>query len=141
MIHTMMKLFGPAMMAVLLTVSCADGSKKNDWSENRQRMEAQAQKLLGEARQALARRDFDTATQKIETMRHTCNLALEARQEGILFMDSLYIQETVAEMLRIDSLLKANAEDSLILAPHLEECGDKLKFYRRKLEHDRAPRR
>lgn len=135
----MMKYILPIFLIIPVLLSCADKGKKNEWSENRQRMEAQAQKLLGEAREALARQDFESATQKIETMRRTCNLALDARQAGILLMDSVNIQETVFEMFRIDSLLGANAEDSLVLAPRLEECGEKIKFYRRKLEHDRQP--
>lgn len=137
----MTKLILPIFLPLLLVAACTEKGAKNDWSENRQRMEVQGQKLLGEAREALARQDFETATQKIETMRRTCNLALDARQAGILLMDSVNIQETVFEMFRIDSLLSANAEDSLVLAPRLEECGEKIKFYRRKLEHDRRPGR
>ena len=33
--------------------------------------------------------------------------------------------------------MKTQTVDSLILVPRLEEFGEKIKFYRRKLEHDK----
>ena len=108
--------------AILVLCACSEKDKKTDWSEKRQLMETRAQEMLSGARQALIRQDFEKAKNTIEAMRTQCNLALEARQQGILLMDSIYLQETV---------------DSLILVPRLEEFGEKIKFYRRKLEHDK----
>ena len=112
-------------------------TKKTDWSEKRQLMETRAQEMLSGARQALIRQDFEKAKNTIKAMRTQCNLALEARQQGILLMDSIYLQEAVNKMMQADSLMKTQTVDSLILVPRLEEFGEKIKFYRRKLEHDK----
>lgn len=123
--------------AILVLCACSEKDKKTDWSEKRQLMETRAQEMLSGARQALIRQDFEKAKNTIEAMRTQCNLALEARQQGILLMDSIYLQETVNKMMQADSLMKTQTVDSLILVPRLEEFGEKIKFYRRKLEHDK----
>ncbi len=123
--------------AILVFCACSEKDKKADWSEKRQLMETRAQEMLSEARQALIRQDFEKAKNTIEAMRTQCNLALEARQQGILLMDSIYLQEAVNKMMQADSLMKTQTVDSLILVPRLEEFGEKIKFYRRKLEHDK----
>ncbi|GAY30803.1 hypothetical protein IMSAGC014_02169 [Bacteroidaceae bacterium] len=123
--------------AILVLCACSEKDKKTDWSEKRQLMETRAQEMLSGARQALIRQDFEKAKNTIEAMRTQCNLALEARQQGILLMDSIYLQEAVNKMMQADSLMKTQTVDSLILVPRLEEFGEKIKFYRRKLEHDK----
>ena len=123
--------------AILVLCACSEKDKKTDWSEKRQLMETRAQEMLSGARQALIRQDFEKAKNTIEAMRTQCNLALEARQQGILLMDSIYLQEAVNKMMQADSLVKTQTVDSLILVPRLEEFGEKIKFYRRKLEHDK----
>ena len=116
--------------AILVFCACSEKDKKADWSEKRQLMETRAQEML-------IRQDFEKAKNTIEAMRTQCNLALEARQQGILLMDSIYLQEAVNKMMQADSLMKTQTVDSLILVPRLEEFGEKIKFYRRKLEHDK----
>ena len=123
--------------AILVLCACSEKDKKTDWSEKRQLMETRAQEMLSGARQALIRQDFEKAKNTIEAMRTQCNLALEARQQGILLMDSIYLQEAVNKMMQADSLMKTQTVDSLILVPRLEEFGEKIKFYRRKLAHDK----
>ena len=123
--------------AILVLCACSEKDKKTDWSEKRQLMETRAQEMLSGARQALIRQDFEKAKNTIEAMRTQCNLALEARQQGILLMDSIYLQEAVNKMMQADSLMQTQTVDSLILVPRLEEFGEKIKFYRRKLEHDK----
>ncbi len=123
--------------AILVLCACSEKDKKTDWSEKRQLMETRAQEMLSGARQALIRQDFEKAKNTIEAMRTQCNLALEARQQGILLMDSIYLQEAVNKMMQADSLMKTQTVDSLILVPRLEEFGEKIKFYRRKQEHDK----
>ena len=120
--------------AILVLCACSEKDKKTDWSEKRQLMETRAQEMLSGA---LIRQDFEKAKNTIEAMRTQCNLALEARQQGILLMDSIYLQEAVNKMMQADSLMKTQTVDSLILVPRLEEFGEKIKFYRRKLEHDK----
>lgn len=111
--------------AILVLCACSEKDKKTDWSEKRQLMETRAQEMLSGARQALIRQDFEKAKNTIEAMRTQCNLALEARQQGILLMDSIYLQEAVNKMMQADSLMKTQTVDSLILVPRLEEFGEK----------------
>ena len=106
--------------AILVLCACSEKDKKTDWSEKRQLMETRAQEMLSGARQALIRQDFEKAKNTIKAMRTQCNLALEARQQGILLMDSIYLQEAVNKMMQADSLMKTQTVDSLILVPRLE---------------------
>lgn len=134
--NLMRHIFVILCMLTVLT-ACNNQNGHSDWSKARQEMEAHAQDLLTDARAALGQRKFDAARQHIKTMREECNLALEAREQGILLMDSIDLQEAIHEMMITDSLLRTNPQESDSLKWALEEYNNRIKFYRRKLEHDK----
>lgn len=100
-------------------------------------MEVRGQELLTEARLSLSKSQFQTARQHINTLRKECDLAFEARQQGILLLDSIDLQEAVHDMMATDSLLRNSPLQADSLRWALEEYNNRIKFYRRKLEHDK----
>ncbi len=103
--------------------------------------EAEGNDYLHRARLELGAGNYEAARQKIKQLREDVPLALNARESGILLMDSINLAEA-QESLRVnDSLLQVNAhadrgtKDSL-QAKFDEDC-QKIKFYHRKLQHDR----
>ena len=98
-----MKRLIPILIACVCTCAC-DGAKE-------QTPEEKGQQVLNEARTAYAEGRFDAARDSILSLRLRYPMALEARRQAILLMDSVEYQ--LAE-------------------------GDTLKqeFFRRKLEHD-----
>lgn len=126
-----------------LTTSCGE-SKENahaDWSEARQQQEEKGQTLLADARRALAHKDFATARNQIKTLRRDCAIAFEARGEGILLLDSIDLQEALDGMAAADSLQQSATVPADSARAVLEEYAQRIKFFRRKLEHDRKETR
>lgn len=124
-------------LCTLLLAACQDDGKKNDWSKARTEMEEKAQICLKEARAALGNADYATARAKVNEIRDQYSLALNAREEAILFMDSVDLQQATADLQRTNSLIRTRPEasDSLKAAAH--ELSQKIRFYLRKLEHDK----
>ncbi len=137
--HTLLGATG-LLVATTLTCQCKSDKpgKEADWSEARQKMEVRGQQLLGEARSALSRKDFATARARIKALRTDCELAFDARQAGILLLDSIELQEAVDGMVRTDSLLRMQAQPADSLTRQLEEYNQKIKFFRRKITHDKS---
>jgi len=52
-------------------------------------------------------------------------------------MDSIDLQEALLRLVTVDSLRQAHTGGADTLSQALEECNQKIKFYRRKLEHDK----
>ena len=107
---------GAALLAVTLA-SCGSEKAHPEWSDARCAMEERGQTWLARSRQALAEGRFDDARQAIDSLRRTCDLAFDARHEGILLMDS-----------------KAEADS---LQQVIDENSQKCEFYTRKLRHDK----
>ena len=124
----------------LLTVcnySCSDDKKKSTMSDERIEMEEEGQLCLTSARIALDKEDFDAARTDIERMRKEFPLALNAREEGILLMDSINLLEAEANIKKLDELMREKKnlnQDSLKI--EFEDLLQKAKFYKRKLAHD-----
>ena len=130
------------ILAVFCIVSLFVGCKgrneaHDDWSKARQQMEVRGQELLAEARLSLSKSQFQTARQHINTLRKECDLAFDARQQGILLLDSIDLQEAIHDMMATDSLLRKSPLQADSLRWALEEYNNRIKFYRRKLEHDK----
>jgi len=128
-----------AVFLLALASGCSagrDGDKKKNYSENRTRMEAEAQHRLAAARGQLAHGQADAAKRTIEQMRSDCYLALDGRAEGILLMDSVDLFLAKAELSAIDSLLCAG--DPHATQERFEEACRKVQFYERKLQYDRS---
>jgi len=113
-----------------------DGDRQKGYSENRTRMEAEAQHRLAAARGQLAHGQADAAKRTIEQMRSDCYLALDGRAEGILLMDSVDLFLAKTELEAIDSLMRA--ADPRATQERFEEACRKVQFYERKIQYDRS---
>lgn len=130
-----------AMLMLMLTIiacSAGGGTKNNvnteDRSEARNKMETEAQARLSMARAKLAQMQCAEAKAIVIKMRKDCYLALSARKEGILLMDSIYIQQAKLELSKADSLMQK--QHSISTSNEFDEACRKVQFYERKLQYD-----
>lgn len=127
-------LFSFLFMGCSLFPGNKEKKEKESYSENRTRMEEDAQQRLNRARVFLASGCLHEAKAEVEKMRTDCYLAIAARKEGILLMDSIDIQLARAELAHIDSLLYLGVDS--VNENHFNEACGKIQFYERKLQHD-----
>lgn len=130
-----------AMLMLMLTIiacSAGGGTKNNvnteDRSEARNKMETEAQARLSMARAKLAQMQCGEAKAIVIKMRKDCYLALSARKEGILLMDSIDIQQAKLEISKADSLMQK--QHSISTSDEFDEACRKVQFYERKLQYD-----
>lgn len=130
-----------AMLMLMLTIiacSAGGGTKNNvnteDRSEARNKMETEAQARLSMARTKLAQMQCAEAKAIVIKMRKDCYLALSARKEGILLMDSIDIQQAKLELSKADSLMQK--QHSISTSDDFVEACRKVQFYERKLQYD-----
>lgn len=130
-----------AMLMLMLTIiacSAGGGTKNNvnteDRSEARNKMETEAQARLSMARTKLAQMQCAEAKTIVIKMRKDCYLALSARKEGILLMDSIDIQQAKLELSKADSLMQK--QHSISTSDDFDEACRKVQFYERKLQYD-----
>lgn len=130
-----------AMLMFMLTIiacSAGGGTKNNanieDRSEARNKMETEAQARLSMARTKLAQMQCAEAKAIVIKMRKDCYLALSARKEGILLMDSIDIQQAKLELSKADSLMQK--QHSISTSDDFDEACRKVQFYERKLQYD-----
>lgn len=130
-----------AMLMLMLTIiacSAGGGTKNNvnteDRSEARNKMETEAQARLSMARTKLAQMQCAEAKAIVIKMRKDCYLALSARKEGILLMDSIDIQQAKLELSKADSLMQK--QHSVSTSDDFDEACRKVQFYERKLQYD-----
>ena len=131
------------LLAALALPSCSLLGDKKDkasdsYSDHRQQMEAEAQGRLALARTQLRQGAYVKARSTVEKMRQDCYLALDARRQGILLMDSIDLADARALLVRVDSGMHAGV-DSIGRGDFDEACR-KVEFYERKLKHDVAQR-
>ena len=128
------------LMLMLTIIACsAGGETKNnanteDRSEARNKMETEAQARLSMARAKLAQMQCAEAKAIVIKMRKDCYLALSARKEGILLMDSIDIQQAKLELSKADSLMQK--QHSISTSNDFDEACRKVQFYERKLQYD-----
>lgn len=119
--------------------SCKDqqhsNNDKNNYSFHRQIMEKKAQVSLKNARTHLAQGHISAAKDTLEKMRKDCYLALSARREGILLMDSIDLQQSKTELFSADSLVRLKPTDEN--RQNFNESCQKVQFYERKLQFDK----
>lgn len=135
-----MRKLATLLAVALLLPACNPKGDDKKWSSARTEMEKNAQEMLAEARSALNEGKFNKAKSIVEQMRKDCTLALEAREEGILLMDSIDLMQLRSELSQAGDLLLRHPEDSLLLQQKVEELSKKMNFYKRKLEHDKQTR-
>lgn len=133
--------FLPIFCSVLvLFASCNlfQGKEKGtvkEYSENRLRMENEAQQRLQVARQQLADKECMQAKQTVENMRKDCYLAIDARKEGLLLMDSIDLCLARQELAHIDSLMYSG--NSSVSQENFDDACRKVQFYERKIQFDK----
>ena len=120
------------LLCVLTMCFACKENKHEDWSEARTKMEQKGQAYLMLSRQALSEKNFTTAREKVNLLRKECELALSAREEGILLMDSINLFEAEEQFrTAYEDSTAASARESI------EDLQQKICFYQRKLEHDK----
>ena len=123
------------LLLLLLLVSC--GSKDNGNSAD---IEQQGQQWLNKARTALSDSNYALARQCIDSLRTRSAEAFNAREEGILLLDSIELAEARVELAAAEQAasvqgLDIYARDSV--DTNLDRAQTKVRFYERKLDHDR----
>ena len=120
---------GSLLLILLLLVGCKDARQ-----EARDTQAAQGSVLLSEARTLCQAGRYDAARDTIHSLRRTCPLAIEARKQAILLMDSvemLAAQDSLATLPeRMDTALAGYTAE-------YERLSLKAQFFQRKLEHDK----
>lgn len=136
----MLRIFNISMVCALVLTCLASCSlfkgEKNEtdgYSNNRKIMEQEAQRKLQTARVFMQKGDFAQAKKTIEAMRKKDYLAITARKEGILLMDSICLQEAKMQLTKTDSLQQVGEASGT----QLEEACQKVQFYERKLQFDK----
>ena len=127
-------------LLLALTACKKQNEETAHFSEARAEMEAQGSQSLCAARALLAEGNFTAARDTLIQMRENYPLALNARVEGILLLDSIDLGEAEMLLNNVDKQLHttglpASLHDSL--QNDFEELHQKVKFYQRKLRHDK----
>ncbi len=119
------------MLAFLLGIVCSCNGNNKD--------ESGGYECISQARQLLSEGNYDKARVMIDTLRANYPLAFNAREEGILLLDSIEIANAQKDLQNAVSGLAAAQNgftDSLQFSK--EEAEQKIKFYTKKLSHDKA---
>ncbi len=96
--------------------------------------------LLQESRMALEKGDYVAAKACIDSMRAKFPTALNAREDGIILLDSINIAESKVELQVMEDEIQKIVnpdrfvKDSIDIAH--DEAIQKVKFFERKLQHD-----
>lgn len=119
-----------AASAILaFSASCSGSSSEETGGAN----------CLAKARAQLADNDFAGAKASIDTLRTKFAMAFNAREEGILLLDSIEIAAAQHDLQTVSAEIAANTQtpsDSMQFLK--EEAEQKIKFYTKKLAHDKA---
>ena len=119
-------------LLLALTACKKQNEETAHFSEARAEMEAQGSQSLCAARALLAEGNFTAARDTLIQMRENYPLALNAREEGILLMDSIDLGEAEMLLNNVDKQLHttglpASLHDSL--QNDFEELHQKVKFH------------
>lgn len=101
-------------------------------------MEAEGQVILAKARAALAHQDFETARREVGQLRNRCKLAYDARNAGILLLDSIEIADAQSRLAEVNRQLDTAVPPSDSLQALQEELTMRVNFFKRKLAHDKG---
>ena len=133
----------PLLLLFLMCFGCHEKTSKI--SVHRQNDEIAGAQALDNARRWLNARDYEGARRIIRAMRHAHPLALTARENGILLMDSI---DLAATRTAIDQLERSphspdvpDAHSRRQGSTALPELYRRLRFYERKLQHDHRQRK
>lgn len=132
------------LFLIALAAGLAGCGRKGDGTENysthRIEMEAHGQECLASARMQFSKKNFKEVRKLVDSMRRTYPLALSAREEGILLMDSLDLAEAQDSLAETDSILAGGTLSDEVRQHYeakFDELCQKVKFFKRKLNHDK----
>lgn len=130
--HRFYKIFFVAAATFGLACSCGDGNKEPDY-------EQQGQVWLDLARTSLRDTDYQLARIYIDSLRTRCSMALNAREEAIILLDSIDLAEAreqlhQAKFLANQTSLDYIARDSV--DTNLDRARAKVLFFEKKLALD-----
>lgn len=122
------------MSIVALVVCSCGGSETPDY-------ERQGQRWLGLARASLRDADYSLARVYVDSLRTRCKMALNAREEAILLLDSIDLAEAreqlgEAEFMARQAGLDYIARDSF--ETRLDRAQAKVRFFEKKIQYDKA---
>lgn len=121
-------------LALLLGLTLAACKEKED-------PEVKGNDFLYRARLELNAGNYEEARQLVKQMREEVPLALNARESGILLMDSINLAEAQEQLRVRDSLIQVTENPDRLardtMQARFDEACQKVKFYHRKLQHDR----
>lgn len=106
--------------------------------------ELEGQDCLRQARQALVAKDYNRAKSMIDSLRKKYPLALNAREEGILLLDSINLAEAQVDLARKEEQLRQPGLSRIAIDTlkfNLDEAEQKVRFFEKKIEHDKANRK
>ena len=130
----MKKSIAYVVVAALMLVSATGCKEKND-------VEAAGQACLKDARTALGANDYAKAKDCIAKLRKDFPLALNAREEGILLLDSIDLAEARVQLAECERQANRPNLSNLerdTLGINLDRAQQKVKFFLKKLETDKA---
>ena len=137
----MKTIFAITLAALSISLCSCSSDKKSEYSEKREQAEKEGQNCLKEARNALSNKKYDIARESIEKMRKDFPLALNAREEGILLLDSVNLFEAENQIKIVNQQIREKSKNQDSLQIEFEDLFQKSKFYKRKLEHDKKERK
>lgn len=127
-----------AMVAILLTLGgCGSSSPEPDY-------EKMGLRWLDLARISMRDGDYALARDMIDSLRTRCALALNAREAGIILLDSINLKEARQQLREAEYVAGQTGLDYLArdsVDTRLDRARVKVKFYERKLQHDIANRK
>ncbi|MBP3775084.1 MAG: hypothetical protein ILA34_07020 [Bacteroidaceae bacterium] len=121
-------------VAALVALLCNCTSRPSD-------TDAEGYVCLSNARKALAAHDFALAKAWVDSLRTQYPTALNAREDAILFLDSVGLAEAHVEVAALEEALQQPdltriGKDTLDF--NYDEAKQKVRFFEKKLEHDKA---
>lgn len=101
--------------------------------------EATAQAVLDTARLAFSAGGFEKARTLVKSVRTRYPHALNAREDAILLLDSIEIQEAAAKVARLDATGQTETDEATAI--ERAKAADKVEYFREKLARDIAMRK
>ena len=123
--------------ALLSLLSCNNSKNDKGYSQIRQQHELEAEAYLEKARALLKNNSFEEARSAIVELRSKCPRAISAREAALITMDSIDLAEAKAHLVEATEMQTNDSISADVQTKLVEELCQKIKFYQRKLAHDR----
>ncbi len=110
------------------SLSCSDSNS----------VEKEGEAYLQRAREALHNKDYAQARAEIMALRNDHPKAFNAREAGILLLDSVDLIQAQDDLRYYDSIITRKSElaRTIDVKAKYEEATQKVRFFSRKLQHD-----